>query len=461
MKRTVASRAIGRGLARVEPTSPNTLVAFAAKAGSIASDGDSRNSPFTAALLKYLPRPGLDVRKALGFARDDVLKATNSRQEPFIYGSLGGEDIALVPVVAVAPPPAPIADPNSAIRRDYELAEHIGTLPVWDSFIRSYPSGFYTDLARAQRDKLGAEAARIAATEKANAAADEQRRPAIDGAKIAVQAKTAAQANAAEEARIAAEEKKALEEAKAAEVERSKAAAQAIAAEKTNSADQQGPDDKPIGQLAALSPPDHVDEATVKSDKPIVDELPRLLLTELRRVGCNTGAIDGNWNAAAQKSLSLFNKNAQTKFDFKVASLGALDAVRSRLGRVCPLICDRGYKADGGSCTKITCKTGYEPGDDNTCEPIRARQPKKPVASIERQAPESDLAKPTKPDSRSLQPSSLPAGTLSGEPPAGTIRYGVRVLVQSGSCHKGQVLELIGGDNTRNIPRQRRCISAN
>src|SRR6478609_6988669 len=31
MKRTIASRAIGRGLAKVEPTSPNTLIAFAAK----------------------------------------------------------------------------------------------------------------------------------------------------------------------------------------------------------------------------------------------------------------------------------------------------------------------------------------------------------------------------------------------------------------------------------------------
>ena len=50
MKRTLASRAIGRGLAKVEPTSPNTLIAFAAKAGSTVSDGDGKNSPFTAAL---------------------------------------------------------------------------------------------------------------------------------------------------------------------------------------------------------------------------------------------------------------------------------------------------------------------------------------------------------------------------------------------------------------------------
>src|SRR5712672_2110949 len=49
MKRTIGSRAVGRGLARVEPNSPNTLSAFASKADSIASDGDSKNSPFTSA----------------------------------------------------------------------------------------------------------------------------------------------------------------------------------------------------------------------------------------------------------------------------------------------------------------------------------------------------------------------------------------------------------------------------
>src|SRR6202046_1976161 len=100
MKRTIGARAVGRGLAKVEPESPNTLIAFAAKAGSTASDGEDSNSPFTTALIKYLPRPGLDLRKAFGFVRDDVLKATNSRQEPYVYGSLGGDDVALVQVPA-------------------------------------------------------------------------------------------------------------------------------------------------------------------------------------------------------------------------------------------------------------------------------------------------------------------------------------------------------------------------
>ena len=196
MKRTVASRAIGRGLAKVDPDSSNTLIAFAAKAGSVASEGDGQDSPFTAALVKYLPKPGLDLRKAFGYVRDEVLQVTNNRQEPFIYGSLGGDDIALVPA-AVTPAPAPVpVDPNVSVRRDYELATRVGTGPVWDSFIKNHPVGFYTDLAKAQREKLDAEAA-----------------------------------SEAEDARIAAEKAKALEDAKAAEAERTRIAAQAKAAE--------------------------------------------------------------------------------------------------------------------------------------------------------------------------------------------------------------------------------------
>src|SRR3954464_7023276 len=103
MKRTVASRAIGTGLAKVEPANPNVLIAYSAKAGSTAADGDGNNSPFTAALPHHLTKPGLDVRRAFGFVRDEVLKSTGNKQEPFVYGSLGGEDVPLVPGRAVAP----------------------------------------------------------------------------------------------------------------------------------------------------------------------------------------------------------------------------------------------------------------------------------------------------------------------------------------------------------------------
>lgn len=252
MRNTLASRGAGRGLIMVEPASPNTMIAYAAKAGSTAIDGDDKNSPFTGALVKYLPRPGLDLRKAFGFVRDDVLKATGNRQEPFVYGSLGGDDVALVPAVATAPPVAsPAPDPYLAARRDYELALQINVPSAWDSFIGKYPSGFYTDLARAQRDKLVAaqaaasEEARLAASKKAleeARATEAERAKAAAEAKAAQDAKIAAdRAKAAEQAKAAREreafeKQKALEEAKAADTARAKAAEEAKAAQDAKTA---------------------------------------------------------------------------------------------------------------------------------------------------------------------------------------------------------------------------------
>src|SRR5258708_14492397 len=54
---TKRSANLGRGLARIEPTSRDTLIAFAAAPGQGAADGNDRNSPFTASLLTNLPRP--------------------------------------------------------------------------------------------------------------------------------------------------------------------------------------------------------------------------------------------------------------------------------------------------------------------------------------------------------------------------------------------------------------------
>ena len=62
----------------------------------MATDGDGADSPFTTALVKHLTTPGLDLRLALGKVRDDVLAATHRKQEPFVYGSLGGSTVALV-----------------------------------------------------------------------------------------------------------------------------------------------------------------------------------------------------------------------------------------------------------------------------------------------------------------------------------------------------------------------------
>jgi tetratricopeptide (TPR) repeat protein len=96
MRKTGATRSLSRGLAQIEPDS-GTLVAYAAKAGELAQDGNGENSPFATALIKHLGTPGLEIGKMFRLVRDDVLAATGNQQEPFIYGSLPGEDFYFRP----------------------------------------------------------------------------------------------------------------------------------------------------------------------------------------------------------------------------------------------------------------------------------------------------------------------------------------------------------------------------
>ena len=142
--RALVSRAIGE-----QSTTANTLIAYAAKAGSLSYDGTGPNSPFTSALIKYIAQPGIDIRIALGKVRDDVLAATGDRQEPFVYGSLGGETVSLAPgAVAVADPLAPAA-------ADYAAATRVGSPEALGAFIEAHhEGGFYVDLARDQLNRM-------------------------------------------------------------------------------------------------------------------------------------------------------------------------------------------------------------------------------------------------------------------------------------------------------------------
>jgi uncharacterized protein len=113
MQRTGQTRSVDRGLARVEP-SQNVLVAYASKDGTTSEDRGGRNSPYAAALLRYLETPGVDINFMFRKVRDDVLSHTNRRQQPFVYGSLPNKPIYLkeraislqpVEVKNEAPPP--------------------------------------------------------------------------------------------------------------------------------------------------------------------------------------------------------------------------------------------------------------------------------------------------------------------------------------------------------------------
>lgn len=396
MKRSVASRSIGRGLAQIEPTMSDTLVAYAAKAGAVASDGDGENSPFAAALVKYITEPGLDLRLAFGRVRDDVMKSTSNRQEPFVYGSLGGQTMALVPQVA-----KPV-DPEAEARVDYEFAAQIGTREAWDSFLASHGKGLYANLARAQNSKLSAAQQTRAKADDARRDAEEQaaqkatelrkqleeqssRQTAEAKQKLSEQAKKdleEARRQMAEQARKELEDARkqvelAQQQAETARQQVEQAKRQAIAdaqlqveqakrsAQEDSKRDSRQDSDKVASLTPSQSVPPSPPPASPKIDQ---TDITRLLQAHLKRVGCNAGTVDGNWDDNSRKALDLFNKNAHTGFDIKLASLDALDAVRDKTDRVCPLICGKGQRVEGDRCIQISCGSGFFLNSSGACE---------------------------------------------------------------------------------------------
>ncbi len=109
MRSTGLARSVDRGLARVEPrgTGKSMLVAYSAKEGTTAADGEpGGNSPYAAALLKHLERPELHVGDLFIEVRKEML-ATPGSQTPVEYG-------ALVEKIFLASRAAPPADAAKA-----------------------------------------------------------------------------------------------------------------------------------------------------------------------------------------------------------------------------------------------------------------------------------------------------------------------------------------------------------
>ena len=156
MRRSGAKRSIGRGLGRVEPTG-GMVVAYAAQAGTTADDGDGRNSPYTAALLRHLDEPGLDVGMLLRKVGASVRRATGD-QEPVYYGHLPDRPVYLASGPGLSGPgstggvSAP-GDPDPAAEM-WKVVRDSGDPALVRDFLKQHPGSAYASAARALLRRL-------------------------------------------------------------------------------------------------------------------------------------------------------------------------------------------------------------------------------------------------------------------------------------------------------------------
>jgi len=82
---------VQKGLAAPSSEGGQLLIGFATSPNEVALDGDGINSPFTAALLKHIETPGLEIEQMLKRVKADVYDETGGSQSPWNNSALRTE----------------------------------------------------------------------------------------------------------------------------------------------------------------------------------------------------------------------------------------------------------------------------------------------------------------------------------------------------------------------------------
>jgi Caspase domain/Putative peptidoglycan binding domain len=78
--------------------------------------------------------------------------------------------------------------------------------------------------------------------------------------------------------------------------------------------------------------------------------LARALQTELKRVGCDPGSLDGTWGAKSRQALERFQRLSKLSLPSEEPTEAALQSVAGQMGRICPSACEAGETEVNGSC---------------------------------------------------------------------------------------------------------------
>ena len=308
-----SSRSIGRGLSFVEPAA-GTLVAYSARDGTIASDGDGeRNSPFTTALLRYIAEPGLALNLMFRKVRDEVMAATGNVQEPFVYGSLPGRAIYLVPPVDIASTETTLPGPATEQEEfAWSLVKDTNDIARLDDFIDAFPRGAHIAEAIARLRALSGPVSTGVALDQ----------PTTDEPPLVVSGL---------------------------------------------------PDPQPL--QPTLTPlgedPGRTTVADVAPVQPVLEiderQLAQLLQVELNRIGCAVGSPDGIWGRRSKAALAIFARETSRDVAALTLTPALLDLLKTQTGRVCPVVCSVREDLVGDQCVLKTCPAGQRLSSKGAC----------------------------------------------------------------------------------------------
>lgn len=135
------------GLAKVDAPS-GTLISFATRPGSTASDGMSGHGVYTEQLLKVMDQPGLPIEQVLKQVGANVKKATRNLQEPWMEGSIDG-DFYFRPGARVESATGNVTvDPAAIELAFWDSVKGSANARDYQHYLDKYPQGQFAPLAR-------------------------------------------------------------------------------------------------------------------------------------------------------------------------------------------------------------------------------------------------------------------------------------------------------------------------
>jgi len=151
-------RSAAGGLAQMD-AARGTLIAYATSPGSVAADGSGRNGIYTKHLVESLQQGDSDISKVFSRVRADVVAETHGQQTPWESTSLIGDFYFnpsqynnARPVSAAAPY---VADSPLAVEIAYwESIQTSTDAADYGAYLRRYPEGQFSDIARNRFDQL-------------------------------------------------------------------------------------------------------------------------------------------------------------------------------------------------------------------------------------------------------------------------------------------------------------------
>lgn len=357
------SAQLGRGLARMEPTGRDTLVAFSAAPGQEAADGSDRNSPFTAALLRHIPKAGLEVSVMLKDVAADVRRDTRNSQRPqqlsdmtkaFYFAKLQQVESTktdAAPAPELLAKAGPAADDHSLDVAFWNAAQSSNDCDAIRAYMQRFPKGVFIELAKLSERRLCSVGRKVTVIDPAPS--DAAPSPS------AVATLTAPSPSPAPSLTPAAPPAPAL-----------------IPPAVNRPA--------PGPAIAALP-----EVKAASGSAPVVSstEMTRIIQLELYRLGCGSSEANGNWTAATREGLRRYNKAMHAKLDLSDPSNTTITALQNQGGRVCPVECGRGLVARGDTCVAVA-KPKPEPRAERRGKERRVVERKRaPRASAESSAP--------------------------------------------------------------------------